>query len=105
MIKSVILNSEEIRTLREDGEVLIKKDGSMSTKPCNIGDIVYIRESVCRTPDGYMYKVDFDIPPAMDWKSPVVMPKDAARIYLEVTHIGFENIDNNFKWVIGFKEV
>lgn len=72
--------------------------------PYSVGDILYVRETFCSKYDGEMYfyladrfsnrehqkLIDYS---DVRWKSSVQMPKEAARIFLRVTGIRIECID------------
>ena len=74
--------------------------------PYQIGDILYVRETWdCypeyedeNAPGIYYYKADGDLRPEeyrnIGWLSPVHMPKEAARIWLKVTDVRVERLQD-----------
>jgi len=70
--------------------------------PYHIGDIVYIRETWTEShiigPDKYFYREEFDLsePPYSNWKwkSATRMPKEAARIFLRITDVRIERLQD-----------
>lgn len=58
--------------------------------PCESGDILYVRETWKKAPNGYYYYEDWqkdDIADVTKWKPSIHMPKEAARIWLKVTDV------------------
>lgn len=63
--------------------------------PCELGDILYVRETWKRAPNGYYYYEDWqrdDIADITKWKPSIHMPKKAARIWLKVTNVRVERL-------------
>ena len=61
--------------------------------PCETGDILYVRE----TWNGYYYYEDWqkdDIADVTKWKPSIHMPKEAARIWLKVTDVKIERLQD-----------
>lgn len=57
------------------------------------GDILYVQESTWKWPGGYEYKSDQDDDDSgYIWTRRDRMPREAARIFLRVTHVGAERI-------------
>lgn len=59
------------------------------------GDILYIRETWKKAPNGYYYYEDWqrnDIADITKWKPSIHMPKEAARIWLKVTDVRVERL-------------
>ena len=59
------------------------------------GDILYVRETWKKAPKGYYYYEDWqrnDIADVTKWKPSIYMPKDAARIWLKVTDVRVERL-------------
>jgi hypothetical protein len=81
--------------------------------------ILYVRETWgfqpdvyfpgCELPDNgyYIYKVDGTELhyTASGWHSPVTMPREAARFFLEVTGVRVEQVDGVWQWVYDVKQV
>ena len=58
--------------------------------PCEPGNILYVRETWKKAPNGYYYYEDWqrnDIADVTKWKPSIHMPKEAARIWLKVTDV------------------
>lgn len=86
------------------------------TPPCNTGDILYVRETWASVPDlfdefpQYIYRADYDendlhlgagndqtltdFPACVKWRPSIHMPKEAARIFLRVTDVRVERLQN-----------
>ena len=63
--------------------------------PCESGDILYVRETWKKAPNGYYYYEDWqkdDIADVTKWKPSIYMPKEAARIWLKVTNVRVERL-------------
>ena len=63
--------------------------------PCEPGDILYVRETWKKAPNGYYYYEDWqrnDIADVTKWKPSIHMPKEAARIWLKVTNVRVERL-------------
>lgn len=62
-----------------------------------IGDRLYVRETWAKLTIGYVYKAEdsiFDNHPIFKWKPSIYMPKSAARIWLEITDIRVERVQD-----------
>lgn len=65
--------------------------------PCEPGDILYVRETWKKAPNGYYYYEDWqrnDIADVTKWKPSIHMPKGAARIWLKVTDVRIERLQD-----------
>lgn len=65
--------------------------------PYHKGDILYVREAYRENKNGYLYRADFakdGIESAIKWKPSLHMPKKAARIWLRVTNVRFEKLND-----------
>lgn len=65
------------------------------TCPICTGDILYVRETWKKAPNGYYYYEDWqrnDIADVTKWKPSIHMPKGAARIWLKVTDVRVERL-------------
>ena len=65
------------------------------TPPYQPGDILYVRETWKNAPNGYYYYEDWqrdDIADVTKWKPSIHMPKEAARIWLKVTDVRVERL-------------
>lgn len=63
--------------------------------PCEPGDILYVRETWKKAHNGYYYYEDWkrnDIADVTKWKPSIHMPKEAARIWLKVTDVKVERL-------------
>ncbi|NSC32890.1 hypothetical protein [Roseburia intestinalis] len=70
---------------------------SIAERTCPIcpGDILYVRETWKKAPNGYYYYEDWqrnDIADVTKWKPSIHMPKEAARIWLKVTDVRVERL-------------
>ena len=67
------------------------------TCPICPGDILYVRETWKKAPNGYYYYEDWqrnDIADVTKWKPSIYMPKEAARIWLKVTDVRVERLQD-----------
>ena len=65
--------------------------------PCEPCDILYVRETWKKAPNGYYYYEDWlrnDIADVTKWKPSIHMPKEAARIWLKVTDVRVERLQD-----------
>ncbi len=71
--------------------------------PYQKGDILYVRETFIKSDDGYCYKADIKVPSESEdlrkaygykWKPSIHMPKEAARIFLRVTGVTAERLQD-----------
>lgn len=63
--------------------------------PYQPGDILYVRETWNKCGNGYRYKADWqkdDIADITKWKPSIHMPKEAARLWLKVTDVRVERL-------------
>lgn len=63
--------------------------------PYQPGDILYVRETWKKALNGYYYYEDWqrnDIADVTKWKPSIRMPKEAARIWLKVTNVRVEHL-------------
>lgn len=65
------------------------------------GDILYVRETWCKDPSRYMYRADYSNTErfykdgkevSIKWKPSIHMPKSAARIWIKVTDVRVERL-------------
>ena len=74
------------------------KDEELSKQwnpPYHTDDILYVRETWKKAPNGYYYYEDWqrnDIADITKWKPSIHMPKEAARIWLKVTDVKVERL-------------
>lgn len=63
-----------------------------------VGDILYVRETWCELSSGYEYKADGEtidhLGNVMKWHPSLHMPKEAARIFLKVTGVRVERLQD-----------
>ena len=72
---------------------------SIAERTCPIcpGDILYVRETWKKAPNGYYYYESWqrnDIADITKWKPSIHMPKEAARIWLKVTNVRVERLQD-----------
>ena len=86
----------------EDGDVLLtlNKDNKteMLIPPYQAGDVLYVRETWCKGSlnggaEQYFYKAD-DNDFHCQWRPSIHMPKEAARIFLRVTDVRVERLQD-----------
>ncbi len=80
-----------------DKEHTDKLSTAERTCPICPDDILYVRETWKKAPNGYYYYEDWqrnDIADVTKWKQSIHMPKEAARIWLKVTDVRVERLHN-----------
>lgn len=79
-----------------DGAVLYGSNNIPAAKaPYRPGDILWVRETWTTIPDGsYFYKASVECPDAWKgtWRPSIHMPKEAARIFLQVKEVRVERL-------------
>lgn len=78
-----------------DKEHTDKLSTAERTCPICPDDILYVRETWKKAPNGYYYYEDWqrnDIADVTKWKQSIHMPKEAARIWLKVTDVRVERL-------------
>lgn len=58
------------------------------------GDLLYVRETWCRMDGDYFYKSSVKYPDTLVWKPSILMPKEAARIFLKVKDIKVQRVQD-----------
>lgn len=74
-----------------------KNEPCIRKAPYQPGDILYVRETWKKAPNGYYYYEDWqkdDIADVTKWKPSIHMPKEAARIWLKVTDVRVERLQD-----------
>lgn len=72
-----------------------KNEPCIRKAPYQPGDILYARETWKKAPNGYYYYEDWqrnDIADVTKWHPSIHMPKEAARIWLKVTNVRVEQL-------------
>ena len=102
-----VIDSTEKKNVGCFGFVIDEYGGSIQyvKPPYQLGDILYVRETWCALPVNeaghmrghsvYYYKADGDLRPEGwrgKWKPSIHMPKEAARIWLKVTDVRVERL-------------
>lgn len=70
---------------------------NQQTQPAYLGDILYVRETWNKCGKGYRYKVDWEkdgIADITKWRPSIHMPKEAVRIWLKVTDVRVERLQD-----------
>ena len=90
-------------------ETVFKRDGARCYKHYRIGDILYVRETWCEAPYEYehipikygyitipkiAYRADSLTDYTGTWKPSIHMPKSAARIFLKITNVQVERLQD-----------
>lgn len=122
VIKPILFNTEMVRAILEGRKSCTRRlarflpgenpqgtgyirDGLMlyngRNGPCIIkapyqpGDILYVRETWKKAPNGYYYYEDWqrgDIADLTKWKPSIHMPKEAARIWIKIMNVRVERL-------------
>ena len=82
----------------DKGGFYLPDDYVKAGSPYQVGDILYVRETWCKGSlnygeEQYYYKADNKIPHCQ-WNPSVHMPKEAARIFLRVTDVHVERLQD-----------
>lgn len=104
-IKPILFNTEMVRAILDGRKSCTRRVvkpqptaryGVQCIKPpYQPGDILYVRETRKKAPNGYYYYEDWqrgDIADLTKWKPSIHMPKEAARIWLKVTDVRVERL-------------
>ena len=104
-IKPILFNTEMVRAILDGRKSCTRRVvkpqptaryGVQCIKPpYQPGDILYVRETWKRALNGYYYYEDWqrdDIADITKWKPSIHMPKEAARIWLKVTDVRVERL-------------
>lgn len=81
----------------KDGLMLYngKNEPCIRKAPYQPGDTLYVRETWKKAPNGYYYYEDWqrgDIADLTKWKPSIHMPKEAARIWIKITDVRVERL-------------
>ena len=101
-------NAHEFMGIDEDtnsaiflcGSGLCADWGRSVKMPCKIGDILYVRETWGVDNHNYLYRADFTdidlkkLKHLLRWQPSIHMPKEAARIFLRVTDVRVERLQD-----------
>ncbi len=79
----------------ENGEIVVLME------PYRPGDVLYVRETWAEWTGGYVYKADGSASPyplafVDRWRPSIHMPKEAARLFLRVTDVRVERLQESF---------
>lgn len=102
--------------VRFDDTRFVDTDGRLYKPPYQTGDILYVRETWAQCPDlfgefpEYIYRADYaendlrmgddttevysDFPASVKWRPSIHMPKEAARLFLRVTDVRVERLQD-----------
>lgn len=104
--KPILFKTDMIRAILDGRKTMTRRIVKNPAKPpCRKGDVLYIRETwaeikninsihikyVYRATDAYPFGVEGYIV-KFRWHPPIYMPKEAARIWLKVTHVRLERL-------------
>lgn len=91
-----------------DGDLGVPESAIEDYAPYKVGDVLWVRETwnkacgnipcdmgMCQDKEGYIYKADIygDVP-VKSWKPSIHMPKEAARLFLKVTDVRVERLQD-----------
>lgn len=111
MIKHILFNTDMVQAILDGRKTMTRRVVKNPAKPpCRKGDILYVRETWCgwylphgkwlyrykatdpngnRVPTGPEYE---DKVETRHWRPSIHMPREAARIWLKVTHVWLERL-------------
>lgn len=98
-MKPILFNTEMVKGILEGNKTVTRRP-LRGRLPCQIGDILYVREtwglvdgSDYGTSNFYAYKADEQTNQFLSkWHPSIHMPKEAARIFLRVTDVWIEKL-------------
>lgn len=99
--KPILFRADMVRAITDGRKTQTRRIAKTDKPPYIAGDILYVRETWAQAQNGeYLYKAhpmycgmdDADFPFA--WKPSIHMPKTAARIFLEVTQVRKERLQD-----------
>lgn len=106
-IKPILFKTEMVRAILDGRKSCARRVvkpqptaryGAQGIKPpYQPGDILYVRETWKKAPNGYYYYEDWqrdDIADVTKWKPSIHMPKEAARIWLKITDVSVERLQD-----------
>ena len=102
MIRPILFNTEMVEGILENRKLNTRRIVKPHTKPpARVGDILWVRETWEEWTGGYVYKAwtsPFLQPGyyrgCMRWRPSIHMPKEAARIFLRVTDVRVERLQD-----------
>lgn len=118
VIKSIIFNTDMVRAILDGRKTVTRRvvklprcgyfehEPPRVVPPYQSGDILYVRETwspVFVHPKRYLYKADVDagqgegVGLPIKWHPSIHMPKEAARIFLRVTDVRVEQLEEIFE--------
>lgn len=105
-MKPILFNTEMVRAILDGGKTQTRRpvhsahlNRYASPKYC-VGDILYVRETwgtwspTFGTMPRIYYRADYDAPDSIVWRPSIHMPKEAARIFLRVTDVKVERLQD-----------
>lgn len=107
MIRPILFNTEMVRAILDRRKTVTRRAVTLRP-PCQLGDILYVRETwhkytkrvgngeSCRLQEFYGYKASIanSEDASEKWKPSIHMPKEAARIFLKVTDVRVERLQD-----------
>ena len=109
--KPILFNTEMVRAILDGRKTQTRRlckgqpqDGATSPEkmgympPYGVGDVLYVRETWTEMPYGFAYRADGEEPDGWDsndrWYPSIHMPKEAARLFLRVTGMRCERLQD-----------
>ena len=121
-MKPILFNTEEVRALLDGRKTVTRRvvkpqpngtfdqhwggfyqdnEWVLLKQPYRPGDILYVRETWAESSDwyednypGYEYKADYPNSDGWGWRPSIHMPREAARIFLRVTDVRVERLQD-----------
>ncbi len=100
MVTRRAVKIEHLRGLDSYEATTIKKN---CVPPYCPGDILYVRETWAEGVEGYEYKADHTFSDGWGWRPSIHMPREAARIFLRVTDVKVERLQDMQPYDIAFE--
>ena len=105
-MRQILFNTDMVRAYPEGwwfrGRVYANRENAMNSvegvmRLCKYrpGDILWVRETWAEMPHGFVYRADDETPEGWHltaWKPSIHMPREAARIFLRVTNVQVERL-------------
>lgn len=99
--KPILFCADMVCSITDGRKTQTRRIAKTDKPPYTAGDILYVRETWAQAPNGnYLYKADSILKEmqgadfSIKWKPSIHMPKVAARIFLEVTQVRKERLQD-----------
>lgn len=97
--KPILFNTPMAQAILDGRKTATRRIVKPQTEPFQIYDILYVRETWCKghinnSQEQYFYRADENLDFPCKWRPSIHMPKEAARIFLRVTDVRVERLQD-----------